>query len=96
VLLTYKVGNQQFWVTWLRSSLACRCLRRTDSDRLARLKLPSRSFLSIFQLGLRIDQPTLLPRPRWPHPELRRRPRLRARRLQLWRFLTQSFSTPRA
>ena len=57
VLLTYKVGNQQFWVTWL-ALVACLPLAgHPDADRLARLSLPYATFLSLFQLGFILIQP---------------------------------------
>ena len=40
VLLTYKVGHQQFWVSWLALVACLPLLNRPDADRLARLSLP--------------------------------------------------------
>jgi len=40
VLLTYKVGNQQFFVSWLALVAALPLLGRPDADRLARLSWP--------------------------------------------------------
>ena len=57
VLLTYKVGHQQFWVTWL-ALVACLPLANIlDADRLARISLPYATFLSLFQLGFVLLQP---------------------------------------
>jgi len=51
VLLVYKVGHQQFWVSWL-ALIACLPLIRSDSaTRLARLSWPFALFLALFQLG---------------------------------------------
>jgi len=64
VLLAYKVGHQQFWVTWL-ALVACLPLANTpDADRLARISLPYASFLSLFQLGFVLLQPAYY---RGPH-----------------------------
>jgi hypothetical protein len=57
VLLTYKVGHQQFWVTWLALVACLPLLDRPDADRLARLSLPYATFLSLFQLGFVLIQP---------------------------------------
>ncbi|MEO8757747.1 MAG: glycosyltransferase family 87 protein [Devosia sp.] len=57
VLLTYKVGHQQFWVTWLALVACLPLLNRPDADRLARLSLPYATFLSLFQLGFVLLQP---------------------------------------
>ncbi|MEO7224108.1 MAG: glycosyltransferase 87 family protein [Devosia sp.] len=51
VLLTYKVGNQQFFVTWLALVAALPLLNRPDADRLARLSWPFAIFLSVFEIG---------------------------------------------
>ena len=57
MLLTYKVGHQQFWVTWL-ALVACLPLANIlDADRLARISLPYATFLSLFQLGFVLLQP---------------------------------------
>ena len=57
VLLTYKVGNQQFWVSWL-ALVACLPLINTpEADRLARLSLPYATFLSLFEIGYVLIQP---------------------------------------
>jgi hypothetical protein len=51
LLLTYKVGNQQFWVSWL-ALVACLPLSATaEGNRLARLSVPFAIFLSLFELG---------------------------------------------
>lgn len=57
VLLTYKVGNPQFWVTWLALVAALPLLRSPDADRLARLALPYALFLTLFELGYVLLQP---------------------------------------
>ena len=51
MLLTYKVGNPQFWVSWLALVAALPLLQRPDADRLARLGRPMALFLTLFQLG---------------------------------------------
>lgn len=51
VLLTYKVGNPQFWVSWLALVAALPLLNSPDADRLARLSWPFAIFLSIFEIG---------------------------------------------
>jgi uncharacterized membrane protein len=57
VLLTYKVGHQQFWVTWL-ALVACLPLANTaEADRLGRVSLPYAIFLSVFQLAFVLTQP---------------------------------------
>lgn len=57
VLLTYKVGNPQFWVTWLALVAALPLLRTPEADRLARLARPYAIFLSAFELGYVLLQP---------------------------------------
>ena len=57
VLLTYKVGNQQFFVSWLALVAALPLLARPDADRLARLAWPFAIFLSLFQIGYVVLQP---------------------------------------
>lgn len=57
VLLTYKVGNQQFWVAWLALVAALPLLKRSDADRLARLSWPFAIFLSVFEIGYVVLQP---------------------------------------
>lgn len=57
VLLTYKVGNPQFWVSWLALAAALPLLRRADADRLAHLGWPMALFLTLFQLGYIFLQP---------------------------------------
>lgn len=57
VLLTYKVGNQQFWLSWLALVAALPLLQREDADRLARLSWPFAIFLSVFQVGYVLLQP---------------------------------------
>lgn len=57
VLLTYKVGNQQFWVSWLALVAALPLLSRPDADRLARLSWPFAIFLSLFTIGYVVLQP---------------------------------------
>lgn len=57
VLTAYKVGHQQFWVTWL-ALVACLPLVNTpQADRLARISLPYATFLSLFQLGFAVIEP---------------------------------------
>jgi hypothetical protein len=57
VLLTYKVGNPQFWVTWLALVAALPLLDTPGGDRLAGLALPYALFLSLFELGYVVLQP---------------------------------------
>ena len=57
VLLTYKVGNPQFWVSWLALVAALPLLSRPDADRLARLSWPFAIFLSVFEIGYVVLQP---------------------------------------
>jgi hypothetical protein len=57
VLLTYKVGNPQFWVSWLALVAALPLLGRPDADNLARLSWPFAIFLSLFEIGYVILQP---------------------------------------
>jgi hypothetical protein len=57
VLLTYKVGNQQFFVSWLAMIAALPLLDRSDADRLARLSWPFAIFLSLFEIGYVVLQP---------------------------------------
>jgi hypothetical protein len=57
MLVTYKVGHQQFYVTWC-ALVACLLLVNSPAaERLARLSLPYATFLSIFQLGFIALQP---------------------------------------
>jgi hypothetical protein len=57
VLLVYKVGHQQFLVSWLALVVALPLLNRPDADRLARLTWPFAIFLSVFELGYVVLQP---------------------------------------
>lgn len=57
VLATYKVGHQQFFVTWVALVACLPLLNRPDADRLAYLSLPYATFLSLFQLGFVLLQP---------------------------------------
>jgi hypothetical protein len=57
VLLTYKVGNPQFWISWLALVAALPLLNTPDADRLARLSWPFAIFLSLFQIGYVLLQP---------------------------------------
>lgn len=57
VLLTYKVGNPQFWVSWLALVAALPLLNSADGDRLARLSWPFAIFLSVFEIGYVALQP---------------------------------------
>jgi len=57
VLLTYKVGHQQFWVTWLALVVCLPLASAPEADRLGRLSLPYATFLSLFQLGFVLIQP---------------------------------------
>jgi hypothetical protein len=57
VLTTYKVGHQQFWVSWVALVACLPLVARPDADRLARLSLPYATFLSVFQLGFVVLQP---------------------------------------
>jgi hypothetical protein len=57
VLLTYKVGNQQFWVSWLALVAALPLLGREDGDQLAQHSWPFAIFLSVFQIGYVVLQP---------------------------------------
>jgi hypothetical protein len=58
LLLTYKVGHQQFWVTWLALVACLPLLGTPEADRLARVSLPFATFLSVFQLGFALIHPT--------------------------------------
>ena len=58
LLLTYKVGHQQFWVTWLALVACLPLLDSPEADRLARVSLPFATFLSVFQLGFALIHPT--------------------------------------
>lgn len=51
VLLTYKVGHQQFYLTWLCLVAALPIAGTPSAARLARLCLPLAVFLSLFQLS---------------------------------------------
>jgi len=51
VLLTYKVGNQQFWVCWLALVACLPLLDDGNSARLARASLPYAIFLGLFEIG---------------------------------------------
>jgi len=57
VLLTYKVGNQQFWVSWLALIACLPLLNLPEADRLARLAWPTAIFLSLFEFGYVVLQP---------------------------------------
>ena len=57
MLATYKVGHQQFFVTWVALVACLPLLNRPDADRLAHLSLPYATFLSLFQLGFVLLQP---------------------------------------
>ena len=57
VLLTYKVGHQQFWVTWLALVACLPLVGSIDADRLGRISLPYATFLSLFQLGFVFIEP---------------------------------------
>lgn len=57
VLLSYKVGNQQFFVSWLALVAALPLLERGDAARLARKSWPFAIFLSVFQIGYVVLQP---------------------------------------
>ena len=57
VLLTYKVGHQQFWVTWLALVACLPLVGSAEADRLGRLSLPYATFLSVFQLAFVLIQP---------------------------------------
>jgi hypothetical protein len=57
VLLTYKVGNPQFWVSWLALVAALPLLERPDADRLAKLSWLFAIFLSLFEIGYVVLQP---------------------------------------
>ncbi|MFT3980641.1 MAG: hypothetical protein QM687_09250 [Ferruginibacter sp.] len=58
VLLTYKVGNQQFWLSWLVLVAALPLVGAPDPDRLARTSWPFAIFLTLFQLGYVLLQPS--------------------------------------
>ncbi len=58
VLLTYKVGNPQFWVSWLALVAALPLLDTPGADRLARLSWPFALFLTLFQLGYIFLEPS--------------------------------------
>ena len=57
VLLAYKVGHQQFYVTWCALVACLPLVHSAEADRLGRLSLPYATFLSIFQLGFIALQP---------------------------------------
>ncbi|MEQ1770277.1 MAG: glycosyltransferase 87 family protein [Devosia sp.] len=57
VLLTYKVGNPQFFVTWLAMVGCLPLLNSPDADRLLRLSLPYALFLTLFELGYALLEP---------------------------------------
>jgi hypothetical protein len=57
VLLTYKVGNPQFWICWLALVSGLPLLNDPQADRLARLSLPYAFFLTIFEIGYAILVP---------------------------------------
>jgi hypothetical protein len=57
VLVTYKVGHQQFWVTWLALVACLPLLKLPEADRLAGLTLIYATFLSVFQVGFVVLQP---------------------------------------
>ena len=57
VLLTYKVGNPQFWICWLALVACLPLLDDANADRLARLSLPYAFFLTIFEIGYAILVP---------------------------------------
>ena len=57
VLLTYKVGNPQFWVSWLALVATLPLLNTPEADRLARLSWPYAIFLTIFEIGYVVLQP---------------------------------------
>lgn len=57
VLLVYKVGNQQFWVTWLALVACLPLIGETAADRLARLSYPFAIFLGLFEIGYILLQP---------------------------------------
>jgi Glycosyltransferase family 87 len=57
VLLTYKVGNPQFWICWLALVACLPLLNAPSADRLGRLSLPFALFLSLFELGYALAQP---------------------------------------
>ena len=58
LLLAYKVGHQQFWVTWLALVACVPLLDTPEADRLVRVSLPFATFLSVFQLGFALIHPT--------------------------------------
>ncbi|MEP7241133.1 MAG: glycosyltransferase 87 family protein [Devosia sp.] len=57
VLLAYKVGNQQFFVTWLGLVACLPLLTDPSAERLARVSLPYAIFLGLFELGYVFLQP---------------------------------------
>jgi Glycosyltransferase family 87 len=57
VLLTYKVGNPQFWICWLALVACLPLLDDVNADRLARLSLPYALFLTLFEIGYAILVP---------------------------------------
>ena len=57
VLLTYKVGNPQFWICWLALVACLPLLDDPNADRLARLSLPYAFFLTVFEIGYAILVP---------------------------------------
>ena len=93
VLLTYKVGNQQFWVSWLALVAALPLLNRPDADRLARLSWPFAIFLSLFTIGYVVLQPQYYQGQLAVGERRSRRPCVRARRLDAAE-LVQAFASP--
>lgn len=57
LLLTYKVGNPQFWISWLALVAALPLINAPTADRLARLSWPFALFLGLFQIGYVVLQP---------------------------------------
>ena len=57
VLLVYKVGHQQFWVSWLALVACLPLVDRPEAMRLARLSWPFALFLGLFQLGFVLLMP---------------------------------------
>ena len=57
VLIFYKVGNPQFFVTWCTLVACLPLLKDADADRLARVSIPFAIFVTIYELGYALLPP---------------------------------------
>jgi hypothetical protein len=57
VLIFYKVGNPQFFVTWCTLLACLPLLRDADADRLAKVSIPFAIFVTIYELGYALLPP---------------------------------------